>query len=282
MKKNKRRKRQINTNETMMPDKTKQVEQIKISQEETSEIIRNAVYDAHFEVQREEERIRKEKSFFTKAKEKGKKWVEEGIKRFVFVTIVTGLLTYSYNAFTKHAFEVDEISISITDDKNVINSTSNNKIMKYMELDENCVKKDTVSLAPEIEVNVTNKGKYNSVYLYYRSDAYDDFVIQKLQMNDDRFINAIPCEESCKVTLNYMLSAQKNINFVYIIFIDNNATPTIYVTYIDSDLKNMNPNLEIKSLDDIYELVPDRESDIWSLDKMYIIEETSQIIKNLP
>ena len=65
MKKNKRRKRQINTNETMMPDKTKQVEQIKISQEETSEIIRNAVYDAHFEVQREEERIRKEKSFFT-------------------------------------------------------------------------------------------------------------------------------------------------------------------------------------------------------------------------
>ena len=102
------------------------------SKEAMSDMIKESIHDAYFEIQSEEEKKQNDKTPFTKVKEIGKKELIECIKKLVFVTFITGLLTFSYNALTKHAFEVDDISVSFTADKNVLSLDNNGRGMYSM------------------------------------------------------------------------------------------------------------------------------------------------------
>ena len=138
------------------------------------------------------------------------------------------------------------------------------------------------SYAPKLSLNIKYEGTIKSIYVYYPSMNDEDFLVQKVSSPKKNIMNAIDKTANCSFMLNYTIGTDAENERIYIMITDKNDDYQIYCARIDKyDQLSVCSNpitVEVKSSDEIYELVRYKEIDYWCLQKDQIVEEVTEIL----
>lgn len=205
--------------------------------------------------------------------------------------IVTALLpilfTVEYNLLFCHPTELQSISVKLMGDANTIEPgqvasktfyyNGNGEITLGHNSDDtwNCY-------APKIKIDFKYKGTLKAIYVFYKDDIYDGFIMQKASGAKTRILNCFSSNYSSDVVINYSLLGGTEPERVYIMVVDTDNNPSIFCALINRyeplELSS-ETELDVRSSEEIYELSPNRSIDYWATNQIEIIGEISDLLK---